>query len=548
MNVVLAAKNYVTKMIDESGPGMKAFIMDSETISIVSLVFSQSEILQKEVYLFENIESLNKDAVKQVKALVFVRPTAANIRIISNELKFPRFGKYYLYFSNTIGKSDIKLLAESDQQECVCDIQELFADFYPFDCHHFTQNIWNCATNLKWNSTHLQRCIQGLMAVCLSVKKHPVIRFSSVSPMCKRLAEGLSHQINRETNLFDFTSSLQLFIVDRRSDPITPLLNQWTYEAMTHELFGIHNQRVNLGKMNPNVSKELSEIVLSPLQDHFYRDNLSKTFGEIGVSIKMLMEEFQAKSKSQQQVQSLDDMKRFVENYPQFKKMSGTVSKHVTLVSELSRVQAEQNLLEISELEQDIVCGNNQSDVMQRIKDLVNSKNVSSKEALRLTALYSLRYKTSNVINNLIDRTNPKDGKEIVDALKNYNLATMSSADSNNLKSLTKRFIKDLQGVQDIQNVYTQHKPDMLKDLIDQISTGRLKEEQYPLVKGKNYVKTSSIKDSIIFIVGGSTYEEIAYVDQFNSSNSNLTFILGGTCVHNSKTFIEEVLHACFNK
>ena len=83
------------------------------------------------------------------------------------------------------------------------------------------------------------------------------------------------------------------------------------------------------------------------------------------------MEEFQAKSKSQQQVQSLDDMKRFVENYPQFKKMSGTVSKHVTLVSELSRVQAEQNLLEISELEQDIVCGNNQSDVMQRIKDLV---------------------------------------------------------------------------------------------------------------------------------------------------------------------------------
>lgn len=213
MNVVLAAKNYVTKMIDESGPGMKAFIMDSETISIVSLVFSQSEILQKEVYLFENIESLNKDAVKQVKALVFVRPTAANIRIISNELKFPRFGKYYLYFSNTIGKSDIKLLAESDQQECVCDIQELFADFYPFDCHHFTQNIWNCATNLKWNSTHLQRCIQGLMAVCLSVKKHPVIRYIFSLKLFKKYLLNLKLY---KTN-FRFVSlyQLRLFYVDK---------------------------------------------------------------------------------------------------------------------------------------------------------------------------------------------------------------------------------------------------------------------------------------------------------------------------------------------
>jgi len=45
-----------------------------------------------------------------------------------------------------------------------------------------------------------------------------------------------------------------------------------------------------------------------------------------------------------------------VENYPQFRKMSGTVSKHVTVVSELSRLVGEHSLLEISELEQDMAC------------------------------------------------------------------------------------------------------------------------------------------------------------------------------------------------
>lgn len=33
MNVILAVKQYVTKMIEDSGPGMKVLLMDKETVS-----------------------------------------------------------------------------------------------------------------------------------------------------------------------------------------------------------------------------------------------------------------------------------------------------------------------------------------------------------------------------------------------------------------------------------------------------------------------------------------------------------------------------------
>ena len=33
MNVILAVKNYISKMIDDSGPGMKVLLMDKETVS-----------------------------------------------------------------------------------------------------------------------------------------------------------------------------------------------------------------------------------------------------------------------------------------------------------------------------------------------------------------------------------------------------------------------------------------------------------------------------------------------------------------------------------
>ena len=42
-------------------------------------------------------------------------------------------------------------------------------------------------------------------------------------------------------------------------------------------------------------------------------------YGEIGQSIKTLMEEYQGKLSKQQKVESIADMKHFVQNYPQFK-------------------------------------------------------------------------------------------------------------------------------------------------------------------------------------------------------------------------------------
>lgn len=54
-----------------------------------------------------------------------------------------------------------------------------------------------------------------------------------------------------------------------------------------------------------------------------------------------------------------------MEHYPQFKKMSGTVSKHVTIVSELSRLVNEKSLLDVSEVEQDVACQSDHSSALQ---------------------------------------------------------------------------------------------------------------------------------------------------------------------------------------
>lgn len=270
-------------------------------------------------------------------------------------------------FSNIIRKSSLERLAEADDHEVVRAVQEYFADFivinpdlFSFNLAFPRQRLWSGSPDM-WNTDALQRSTEGLIAVLLSLKKRPLIRYEKNSLLAKKLATEVRYQITQEEQLFDFRKPDTppiLLIFDRRDDPITPLLTQWTYQAMVHELLGVDNGRVDLSDV-PDVRPELKEIVLSQDQDPFFKKNMYLNFGDLGGNIKDYVEQYQSKTKSSTSIESIADMKRFVEDYPEFRKLSGNVSKHVTLVGELSRRVGEDSLLDVSELEQSLACNDN---------------------------------------------------------------------------------------------------------------------------------------------------------------------------------------------
>ena len=279
-------------------------------------------------------------------------------------------------FSNVVRKSSLERLAEADDMEIVRSIQEFFADFtvvnadlMSLDLGFPKQRLWSNGPDV-WNPDALQRSTEGLMALLLSLKKRPLIRYEKNSLLTKKLATEIRYQMTQEEQLFDFRKTDTapiLLLLDRRDDPITPLLSQWTYQAMVHELLGIQNGRVDLSDV-PGISKEQREIVLSPDQDPFFKKNMYLNFGELGNTIKEYVDQYQSKTKSNANIESIEDMKRFVEDFPEFRKLSGNVTKHVTLVSELSRRSGVDDLLNVSELEQSLACNDNHaSDLKVRV-------------------------------------------------------------------------------------------------------------------------------------------------------------------------------------
>lgn len=285
-------------------------------------------------------------------------------------------------------------------------------------------------------------------------------------------------------------------------------------------------------------------------------------FGDLGQAAKDYVNTFASKSATSQQMESITDMKRFVEEYPEYRKLSGNVSKHVTLVGELSRRVAGDNLLDVSELEQSLACSDNHAADLRNLQQLLANPAIPDANKLRVTAIYALRYTThpSNALPMLQDllkastALSPAD-LVLIPYLLAYSRSLTAGSTTNSatapaaplpdmfaqpnalLSTARSRITKGLKGV---ENVYTQHSP-LLLSTLESLLRNKLSTTTHPFLDGQGTPPREKPQDVIVFVCGGCTFEEARCVAQVNAGQPGVRVVLGGTSVLNSGAFWEQV-------
>eukprot|EP00435_Cladocopium_sp_Y103_P051296 s77_g15.t2 len=316
------------------------------------------------VFLVERIDAdsfASQEKMRHMNAVCFLRPTNKNFLKLSQELKNPKYNEYHLFFTNVVPHVRLDPLASCDEYELVKQVQEFFADVYAVNHDLFSLNLPSTVRLTEdhhcwspYEESVFERIIEGLLATCLALRMLPAIRYTGACELTRQLAHRLESRIHEEQSLFEGIVKSQqkgestpvLLLFDRRNDPVTPLLQQWTYQAMVHELLGMTNNMVDLKKVSKDINRELETIVMSPLQDQFFNDNLFSNFGDLGQNIRKYVEKYQNDTKNTARIESIEEMQRFVDEYPEFRRLSGNVSKHVNVVSELSALIEAHGLLE----------------------------------------------------------------------------------------------------------------------------------------------------------------------------------------------------------
>ncbi|KDO31880.1 hypothetical protein SPRG_03096 [Saprolegnia parasitica CBS 223.65] len=554
MDAIAAVRGYVEKIIaDGQLDGMKALILDGETTKIISMVLSQSQILEKQVFLVEQLGAKTHERMAHLKAAVLLRPTLRNLELLKHELKAPKYGEYHIFFTNITSSDVLERLAEADEHEVVHQVHEYYADYMAINEHLFHFNLHgalslsvkgaNLANMTPKNAALYQRSVDGLLAVLLSMKKKPIVRFVKHSDVAEKLARDVATRMQHEDGLFDFRQpsvAPLLLILDRKDDPVTPLLSQWTYQAMVHELLGLFENRV-----------DLERVVLSVTSDAFFAQHVHANFGEICMAVKDLVDAYKRSSKQNENIESIEDMQRFVDKYAEFRAQSVTVSKHVTLMGELNRLIEVQGLMDVSTLEQDMACNDDASGHLRELTLRLRKAAIAPANKLRLALLYALRYEspsTTKAVRDLLLEANVPNAQDAISTMLAYGGAPARTGDLFGEKGL-KKFIKAMaqvtQGLQGVQCVLTQHVPPLLKMLENLFVKGVLPDAEYggfqpspPLPK--------KLKDVIVYIHGGVTFEESLKVAELNTklAASGQRVLLGGPMVHNSESFLKELLES----
>ncbi|KAK4689943.1 vacuolar protein sorting-associated protein 45, partial [Tremellales sp. Uapishka_1] len=534
MDILKAVQTYVNKILTEV-PGMKVLLLDAHTTPIVSLVTTQTELLAHEVYLTDRIDNTSREPLNHLSCIAFLSPTAQSIEWVKQELVKPRYGGYWLYFSNTLTKSQIEDMASVDEFEVVKEVQEYFADYLAQYPSLFTLTPAALAEGGEGPPNPpmylpspdylappvLDAHLKAIMGVLLSIKKKPVIRWERMSAAGRKLA----------------------------------LEVQWTYQAMVHELVGIVNGRV---RIEHEEKPELKDLVLSASSDPFFSQHLFANFGDLGAALASYVSDYQARTTtigpaSSSRIETVADMKRFVEEYPEFKRLGGNVSKHVALVGELSRVVERDDLLAVSEVEQSLASQESHQADLRSVMTLIAGSKTPPANKLRLAILYALRYQKllgnqiSQVVDALIHSGVSADRARLVYVMLNIAGADQRQDDlfmNENFFSRGKTALKGLKGV---ENVYTQHTPH-LSQTLDLLIKGRLREASYPFLEGEDHAKTQRPQDIIVFMLGGTTYEESRAVALLNQQLAGpaggpggTRILLGGSTVHNSTSFLNMI-------
>ena len=91
--------------------------------------------------------------------------------------------------------------------------------------------------------------------------------------------------------------------------------------------------------------------------------------------------------------------------------------------------------------------------------------------------------------------------------------------------------------MQGVSNVYSQHVP-LLAETIKGAFKGRIPPHMSTHAGGD-----ALPQDLFVYMVGGTTYEEARMVAAFNKENEKLGLrvVLGGSTIHNSCSFLDEV-------
>uniref|UniRef100_A0ACD5Z448 Uncharacterized protein n=3 Tax=Avena sativa TaxID=4498 RepID=A0ACD5Z448_AVESA len=403
----------------DSKSAWKVLIMDKFTVKIMSYSCKMAEITEEGVSLVEDLYK-RRQPLPSMDAIYFIQPTKENIIMFLSDMsgRSPLYKKAYVFFSSPIQKDLVsQIKKDTSVLPRIGALSEMNLEYFPIDSQGFITDHERALEELfcesaegfnKYNAC-LNTMATRISTVFASMREFPRVHYRvaktiDASTMTTlrdmvptKIAAGVWNYLSKyRTSIPEFprTETCELLIVDRSVDQIAPIIHEWTYDAMCHDLlFMDGNKYVHEVPSKNGSASEKREVLLED-HDPVWLELRHAHIADASERLHDKMTHFVSKNKAAQLHQartggvlSTRDLQKMVQALPQYSDQIDKLSLHVEIAGKLNSIIREQCLRDVGQLEQDLVFGD------AGTKELINffrtQLGVSRENKLRLLMIYA---------------------------------------------------------------------------------------------------------------------------------------------------------------
>ncbi|AQL02264.1 SNARE-interacting protein KEULE [Zea mays] len=398
----------------ETKSSWKVLIMDKFTVKIMAYACKMAEITDAGISLVEDLFK-RREPMPSMDAIYFLQPLKENVIMLLSDMsgRCPLYRKAYIFFSSPIPKDLVTYIKNDssmnlefftiDMQGFVTDHDTALIDLYgPSE-----QNSKKFNDTISTMATRIATTFASLKVDLSTLQEFPCVRYrapkgdasttTKFDMVPKWLATAVWEIVSKYKSTipeFPQKETCELLIVDRPIDQIAPVIHEWTYDAMCHDLLEMDGNKYiyEVSKMGSEPEKKESL-----LEDHdpLWLELRHAHIADASERLYEKMNNFVAKNKAAQLSRdggevSTRDLQKIVQALPQYSDQVEKLTLHIEIAGKMNRCIREYGLRDIGQLEQDLVFGD--AGAKEVISILRSKQDMSPENKMRLLIIYAIVY------------------------------------------------------------------------------------------------------------------------------------------------------------
>lgn len=244
-----------------------------------------------------------------------------------------------------------------------------------------------------------EQMVQKLVTVCATLNEYPHVRYPDENEMCKNLAFVFQQKMNEFVGansswwyngdgLHPNSDRATLLFMDRKDDCLSPLMHEFTYEAMVNDLLPIEDDRITYNSINAGTAKEGTTDEKTTKMDALLNDNdevwMELRGMHIADVIKVLSTRIRdivdsntgsalntaSKGKNGKAL-SVSQMQKALSALPEYREIMSKLSQHMQIAHQCMDAFTKQRLLDLSDLEQTLATGKTEDNTVPKLKEIL---------------------------------------------------------------------------------------------------------------------------------------------------------------------------------